>query len=98
MDVRASLGAVLQNHLLSPDIEAQVVGAAIVDLLPAHVIQVLGQREMAVSTARRRSSPKLEVKEGELIAIGLRSGGNLQILLGSARPYLIVKSTDMMPD
>ena len=45
MDVRAFPGAVLQNHLLSPDIEAQVLGAAIVDLLPAHVIQVLGQRQ-----------------------------------------------------
>lgn len=45
MDGRAFLGAVLKNHLLSPDVEAQVLWAAKVDLLPARVLQVLGERE-----------------------------------------------------
>lgn len=45
MDGRAFCGAVLKNHLLSPDIEAQVLWAAKVDLLPAGVIQMLGERK-----------------------------------------------------
>lgn len=45
MDGRAFLRAVLKNHLLSPDIEAQVPWAAEAYLLPASVLQVLGQRQ-----------------------------------------------------
>lgn len=45
MDDGTLLSAVLKNHLLSPDIEAQVLWAAEVDLLPANVLQVLGERE-----------------------------------------------------
>lgn len=45
MDGRTFLGAVLKNHLLAPDIEAQVLRAAKVDVLPAGVLQVLGERE-----------------------------------------------------
>lgn len=45
MDGRAFLCAVLKNHLLSPDIKAQVLWVAKVDLLPAGVLQVLGQGE-----------------------------------------------------
>lgn len=41
MDGRAFLGAVLQNHLLSSDIEAQALWAAEENLLPAGVLQVL---------------------------------------------------------
>lgn len=45
MDGRTFLGAVLKNHLLTPDVEAQVPWAAKVDVLPAGVLQVLGERE-----------------------------------------------------
>lgn len=45
MDGRTLLSAVLKNHLLAPDIKAQVLWAAKVDLLPANVLQVLGERE-----------------------------------------------------
>lgn len=43
MDGRAFLGAVLQNHPLSSDIEAQALWAAEENLLPAGVLQVLGR-------------------------------------------------------
>lgn len=45
VDGRTFLGAVLKNHLLAPDVEAQVPWAAEVDVLPAGVLQVLGERE-----------------------------------------------------
>lgn len=41
MDGRTFLGAVLKNHLLVPDVEAQMPWAAKVDVLPAGVLQVL---------------------------------------------------------
>lgn len=44
VDGRGPLGAVLENHLLSPDIKAQVPWAAVADGAPACVLQVLGQR------------------------------------------------------
>lgn len=42
MDGRAFLCAVLQNHLFSTDVEAQPLGAAKENLLPAGVLQILG--------------------------------------------------------
>lgn len=41
---RGPLSAVLENHLLSPDVKAQVPWAAVADGVPAHVLQALGQR------------------------------------------------------
>lgn len=43
VDGRPFRGAVLKNHLLLPDIQAQVLWASKVDLLPAGVLQVLGE-------------------------------------------------------
>ena len=43
VDGTAPLGAVLENHLLSPDVKAQVPWAAIADGAPACVLQALGQ-------------------------------------------------------
>lgn len=41
VDGRAPLGAVLENHLLSPDVKAQVPWAAVADGAPARVLQAL---------------------------------------------------------
>lgn len=41
MDGSTFLGAVLKNHLLSPDVKAQVLWAAKANVLPAGVLQVL---------------------------------------------------------
>lgn len=49
VDGRAFRGAVLKNHLLSPDVEAQVLWASKVDLLPAGVLQVLGERDQVLA-------------------------------------------------
>lgn len=43
MDSKAFLHAILQNHPLSSDIEAQALWAAEENLLPAGVLQVLGR-------------------------------------------------------
>lgn len=43
VDSRSPLGTVLQNHLLMPNVKAQVLGASNPDLLPAGVLQVLGR-------------------------------------------------------
>ena len=43
VDGTAPLGAVLENHLLSPDVKAQVPWAAVADGAPARVLQALGQ-------------------------------------------------------
>lgn len=61
MEGRTFLRAVLKNHLLSPDTEAQVRWAAEVDLLPAGVRQVLGDREWWLAQL-----PKLDTREAEL--------------------------------
>lgn len=49
MDGRAFFRALLKNHLLLPDIKAQVLWAAKVDLLPAGMLQVLGQGELLLA-------------------------------------------------
>lgn len=78
MDGGAFLGAVLKNHLLSPDIEAQVLWAAKVDLLPAGVLQVLGERERLLAQLEDVLL-HWELRDAEL-TVELSSGGNLQIL------------------
>lgn len=79
MDAGAFPGAGLQNHLLLPDVEAQVLWAAEVDALPAGVLQMLGQRgqlSAQLGDERRRAHSTV------------RSRSSLPTLLRSARPYL----------
>lgn len=53
MNGRAFLHAVLQNHLFLSDIEAQLLWAAEENLLPAGVLQVLGQRRWQLAKPKR---------------------------------------------
>lgn len=53
MNGRAFLQAVLQNHLFLSDIKAQLLWAAEENLLPAGVLQVLGQGRWQLAKPRR---------------------------------------------
>lgn len=58
VDGRAFFLALLQNHLLLSDIEAQVRRTAEENFPPASVLQALGQRGQAVSIVKRTPSPE----------------------------------------
>lgn len=66
MNGRAFLQAVLQNHLFLSDIKAQLLWAAEENLLPAGVLQVLGQERWQLAKPRRHLLQSHEETRGSL--------------------------------